>query len=258
MYTSFASFTFHTFSLYLSFAILITIGIMAWRLHPDVPVRHTVDVGLAALVIGFLLARAEYVWLNWVVFAEDLSKITNMQTGGLDWHGAAIGGLLGTWAMARIRGVPFAAVLDVAAPALPVIAFAGWTACRAVGCAYGAEVQTLAFHPTWQVTETRDIFGIVAPRYDTHSFGQWLSWALVVTVAILWLRNTPQQRPERRFWWVWCVFAAGMLIIGTVRADFTPVWAGLRADQWLDAGVLLIGMVGIWQSRNHSPEPGTP
>lgn len=243
MFTSIDRFTFPTFALYIALAALISGAIAVWRLHRQgAKLGAAVDVMLGALLLGFLLARAEYALLNPDAFSGNWRGVFTMQPGGLDWHGALFGGAVGAWLMACVRGVPFADVLAALAPAVPLVAFAGWTACRAIGCAYGAEVPTLALYPAWQVAETPNIFGIIAPRYDTHRFGQAAAWLLLLTLALLWMR--PRRVGAWGFWLMVCGLAAAMFVIGGYRADIAPVWAGLRADRWLDGVVFAWGVVG--------------
>ncbi|MEL6150337.1 MAG: prolipoprotein diacylglyceryl transferase family protein, partial [Chloroflexota bacterium] len=213
MFTAIGRFTFHTFTLYLSVALLCSVAVAWLRLRRTVPARAIADAALVALVFGFVLARAEYVLLNRDLFAGNLQGVFAMRPGGMDWHGAVIGGVLGVWIVEKLRKLPAPTLLEAFAPAVPLVAFAGWTACRAVGCVYGTEVQTLALYPVWMVTEGRDIFGIVAPRYDTHTFGQVLSWVLLVMVGVFWLRDVPRNRPGVQFWLVVALFTTGMLAI---------------------------------------------
>jgi prolipoprotein diacylglyceryltransferase len=244
MFTSIGSFTFHTYTLFLSLAILCSGGVAWFRLHTHMSARASADVFVAMVASGFVLARAEYALLNWDVFAGQPTRVFNMLTGGLDWHGAVLGALLGMGLVARVRRLDMSLLLEAYTPALPLVAFAGWTACRRVGCVYGVEVETLAFYPAWMVTEGRDIYGIIAPRYDTHTFGQALSWGLLVGLGALWLRGW--QAPPGAALAVFCV---GMAAIGTIRGDHAPVWAGVRADLWLDAAVFSVAVVMIMIAR---------
>jgi len=209
---------------------------------------------------AFLGARAEYVALNWALFSADLARVYNMDTGGLDWHGAVIGALLVLWMADRCGWATAEQLLPRLTPALPLIGLAAWTACRPVGCAYGAEVATLAYYPAWAVTEGRDIFGIIAPRYDTHTYGQALAWLLLVITGGRWLIG---RVPRWGVWGQLALWSSGMFGIGFWRADYALVWGGLRADQWQDLLLLALALVMLWRSRRphvrstagHTPRP---
>ena len=115
-------------------------------------------------------------------------------------------------------------------PALPLLAFAGWLGCAAAVCGYGAEVDTLAHYPAFAVAESRDVYGIIAPRYNTQLFGLALALVLLALSFVL-LRYDGLK--YRRFWILLALFSIGMLGIGFYRGDSVPILLGLRADQWL-------------------------
>lgn len=191
-----------------------------------------IDAAVAALILGVIGARLEYVLLTWDHFATRMDEIPRFDLGGLGWHGAVIGGYVGMTLAARLRGLDRRETLRRFAWALPLLACAAWIGCGAVGCAYGREVDTLANYPAWLAWEARDVYGILAPRYSTARFGA----ILALFTALIGLRV----RPERRFWVLLTLFSAGMFAVGFLRADAAPVIAGLRADQLIDAIFALV------------------
>ncbi|MFN8450211.1 MAG: prolipoprotein diacylglyceryl transferase family protein [Anaerolineae bacterium] len=223
------------FSLALALGIALGIGVGIWRMtqRPGA----VVDACLGALAGGIVGARAGHVLLNGSYFADNLSEALRPNAGGLDWHGALLGGLVGLALVARWRRLSLRDLLDALTPTLPLLAFAGWLGCWAGVCGYGAEVDTLARYPALAAAETRDVYGIVAPRYNTQVFGMAL--ALLILSAVLirrcWLKY-------RRFWLLLALLSLGMFGIGFFRGDSAQVVAGLRADQWLDAGTLVISL----------------
>jgi prolipoprotein diacylglyceryltransferase len=146
----------------------------------------------------------------------------------------------------RWRKLEFARLLDVLTPALPLLALAGWWGCRAANCGFGAEVDTLANYPPLVVAELPDVYGIPAPRYNTQAFG--LALALLVFGLTVWLFRRGLL-VGRRFWLVLALLSAGMFGIGFFRADYAVEIVNLRADQWLDLGVLLVSVVCLAGSR---------
>jgi prolipoprotein diacylglyceryltransferase len=159
-----------------------------------------------------------------------------LNAGGLGWHGALAGGLIGAWMIGKWRGIRLRSLLALCAPLIPPIVFAGGLACAAARCGYGAEVDTLANHPAALVWEAPDVYGIVSPRYAAQRFGMFLALALVPFAWIL--------RGERRFWGLLALAAVGMFAIGFARGDPVPIWADRRADQWLD---LSLALVAAWR-----------
>jgi phosphatidylglycerol:prolipoprotein diacylglycerol transferase len=246
-YTNIGPWSLQTFTVSLALAIVVSIGISLRRARAAVsgsPDEHQragriADTYLGALIGGVLLARAGHVLLSWDYFADNLREAFDLRAGGLDWHGAVIGGLLGLYIMARLRRVSFRDALDALTPALPLIGLAGWWGCLAAACGYGVEVDTLANYPPLVVAELPDIFGIVAPRWNTPLFGLALSaFALLIALLLMafgWLRY-------RRVWFILALLSLGMWGIGFWRADHSLFIVGLRADQWADGLLLVISV----------------
>ena len=243
-YTSFGPLTLQTFTLALALAILASIGIGVYR--TATPRGHVIDACLGALALGIIGARAGHVLLNWEHFAYNTRDIPRLYTGGLDWHGALLGGLVGLVLVTHWRRIALRPVLDALTPALPLLALAGWWGCMAANCAFGAEVDTLANYPPLLVAERPDVYGIPAPRYNTQLFGLILSALALGLAALLLWRGW---LPLRRFWWVLALLSLGMFGIGFFRADFAIMVRGLRADQWLDLAVLALALAGAVFSR---------
>jgi len=224
-----------------------------------IPLSAWVDTAIMALCGAALFGRAGHVALQWDYFAAHLDEAWRLNAGGVDWHGAALGGLIGAWIAGQIRrwvgartrqerarhALPlrFATVLALYAPLVPLIALWTWIGCASSGCASGAEVDTLANYPALIVRELLDVYGIVAPRWNTPLFGivgSTLIFALMV--GLRWRRGAH----ARQFWLALALTAALMLAIGTVIR-------GLRADMVLDIGAIIIGAMGtVWIPKSLS------
>ncbi len=276
LYTQFGPWSIPTFRLTVGIAILLSLLVGLYRQQQR---GRLVDVYSGALVLGIIGARLFHVALNWDYFTDNQTEMWVIGAGGLDWHGALLGGLLGAslmlWLQPRIRMLlanlsylinldawlplchemerglggedfnspSFNQLLDSLAPALPLIGLGGWVGCLAAGCGYGREVDSLANYPRWMSSELVDVFGIVAPRFNTPYFGIVLSLLgfLLVLLSVLWRwRSSTSQVTGQRFWWLLALMSVGMFIIGFYRADHTFIIVGLRADQVLDV------MIGLW------------
>lgn len=237
-------FSIRTFTLLVALAALLCFLLAARQLQQRWQV--TADVCLAALAGGLVGARVIHVLLQWSYFADNPGEAFRLNAGGLDWHGAVLGGLVGLGLVTRWRRLPFHHTLDALTPALPLLALASWVGCLAAFCGYGAEVATLAYYPAYAASETPDVYGIVAPRYNTQWFGIALAVCLLLIVALLQWRRGHRRGwlATRRFWLVLALLSLGMFAIGFFRGDPVPVIAGLRADQVLD---LLLAVLSGWQ-----------
>jgi phosphatidylglycerol---prolipoprotein diacylglyceryl transferase len=225
----------HAFTAWIGFGvaagIAIAIGAAALRRERLFP---WLDTSIGAVIGGVVGARAFHVWLNWEYFSAHTDQITMLNMGGLDWHGALFGGMIGLVIAARLRRVPLTPLIDSLALALPIGAAATWMACGAANCGYGLEVQTLADYPQWLVTESPDVYGITAPRLNLPPVGIILAIivlaVIIVLVILRWLIGL-------RLWLALTLYALGMAVISFFRAEYVPIWFGRRADQILDLAV---------------------
>jgi prolipoprotein diacylglyceryltransferase len=320
LYTQIGPWRLHTFTLALGVVIVLSLIIAVRRSQPR---GLAIDACLGALLGGVIVARLFHVLLHWDYFVDNLPEARNIGAGGLDWHGAVLGGLLGLGivtsyqlsvtsikrgadananynanastphplkvnstlslisASLRLKffisslrlcvasllwdggsnilspppyvSLRFTVLLDSLTFALPLIGLGAWYGCLAAGCGYGREVDTLANYPAWAASEYVDVFGIVAPRFNTPYFGMALCGIGLALAGFsgLWRRRRMRQssaptlpalRPPGRFWLLLALLSGGMFVIGFFRGDRALYWYGLRADQLLDLIMLLWGL----------------
>ncbi|MBL8156406.1 MAG: prolipoprotein diacylglyceryl transferase, partial [Anaerolineae bacterium] len=195
LYTTIGPWTLQTFTWLVGAAALVSLALA--RRQSRGAVR--IDTLLAVLVGAVIGARGLHVALHWDTFQTALGEAANLAAGGLSWHGAVGGGLIGLalmWQIERRRGVAvsFRAVLDALALALPLIGLASWTGCIAAGCGWGQEVDTLANTPGWLVWESIDVYGIPAPRLSTQRFGIVLCVIVLLILIVLYWRRVGEGR----------------------------------------------------------------
>lgn len=236
-------FSIRTFTALIAAAVLlglVSVTRAAFLRRDPRPLRWF-DAGLGALIGGVIGARLFHVLLTWNYFVDHLGEIPNIRAGGLSWHGAVYGGLIGLWLVARWRDVPFRPLTDAVALIVPVGVMAVWQGCWASACGYGKEVWTLADFPAWAVSERADIFGIVAPRYNAQLFGVWLGAGLLAVIGLIallgWLKGY-------RLWIILALAGAGMFILAFFRGDQVPSFLrNLTQDQLLDTSVVVFGII---------------
>ncbi len=246
-YTMIGPITLQTYTLLLAIGVSLSAAISVYRL-PGRPGR-VLDACLGGLAGGAIGARVLHVLLNWAHFSTRPDQILQFSSGGLDWHGAVIGGLIGLYAVSRWRGLGLSRLLDALVIALPLLALTGWLGCWAAGCAYGAEVETLAYYPAIAVSIAPDVYGIPAPRYNTQFFGVLVALGLLLLAAgLVWKKLATGWR----FWLILGLLSLSMFVIGFFRADYAIMLAGLRADQWLDVFMLGCALVGGWMMRHET------
>ncbi|MBX3064169.1 MAG: prolipoprotein diacylglyceryl transferase [Anaerolineae bacterium] len=212
------------------------------------------DLALAAILLAIPFARLGHVTLNWNYFSAHSREITNIAAGGLDWHGALFGALLGVGIVGGLRKLNLKVLLDRLALLFPILAATVWIACATSNAAYGIEVRTLADFPSLIVVESPDVYGIVAPRLALVTFGVLLAVAVMVILLIAhwsgWLYGG-------KLWIALILYGIGMALIGFFRAEYVPIWLGRRADQILDVFVVVLATIllvigRLWHWRRAS------
>jgi phosphatidylglycerol:prolipoprotein diacylglycerol transferase len=189
-------------------------ALVGWRLWRG-PARAWTLICVAVLAGGVLGGRMAHVLAHWGYFQFAPGEALRLDGGGLDWWGAALGGLGGAALAARVQRRKLAPILDALTPALPLLALAGSLGCWAATCAYGAEVPTLAGVSTLVAAELPDVYGLVAPRYQTQLWMAGWSLLLLGLVGVWFWRGW---LARWRFWLALALVALGMAIIGPYRA----------------------------------------
>jgi phosphatidylglycerol---prolipoprotein diacylglyceryl transferase len=240
------------FTAWIATGVVIGIGIiLSVAMRRQQRLMPWFDAATNAVVGGVIGARAFHVWLNWSYFSAHTDQIIAFQSGGLDWHGAVIGGLLGATLVGLASRIPLSLLMDGFALALPVGAMATWIGCGAANCGYGVEVPTLADYPAWLVSESPDVYGTIAPRLNLSVLGIVLA---VLVLAVVLALVAFERFGGARLWLALALYSLGMALISFFRAEYVPTWFGRRADQVLDlvvalGAILLFGIVASIQQR---------
>ena len=242
-----------TYTLLLDLAILVGLGLLALFGHfsGEKPSRW-VDAGLGAIAGGIVLGRLGHVAIHWAYFSEHMVEIAQVWRGGIDWHGAVVGGLAALAVGCRLLGLNFRAVTDALSFILPMGAALTYSGCLMVSCGHGREVASLADYPRFLVAELPDLYGVVAPRLASQLYGVVLSLLLIVVAGILAWRV---QRQGVRFWIVLGLLGLIAFGIGFTRGDAVPPVGSLRLDQVLDLGIVALALTGTLIASRPLPVP---
>lgn len=206
-----------------------------------------VDGAFAAALGALLGGRAGYVWLHRDYFAGHPAEVWQLWLGGLAYHGALLGGLLGfaLWARLsrRARGVGTARFADLFAPGLALLILAGWVACGVEGCAYGRE--PAAIGPLFPLVagDLPDDYGVYGLRYRTQLLGV-VGSALVLGLSV-WasLRGRLAHSPGALFWLTLAGLSLVRVGVALVRGDPVLLVGGYRLDLLLDGAIALMSLV---------------
>jgi phosphatidylglycerol:prolipoprotein diacylglycerol transferase len=222
-----------------SYTVIMGLGLAAaaglsHRLAPRRPAAAGWPDGLLAALVGAIVGgRIGYVVANWGYFSAEPDEIGLVWAGGLGYHGALVGGLLGLWLWSRRRGRSFVAVAGLLAPGLVLAHAFGWLACWFEGCAYGREAALGLL-----AADLPDGYGVFAVRYQTQLIGLGLSLAALIVVLWRW----PRLAAGQAFALALLLVSAGRAVVSLLRGDAALMIGAARLDTVID-GALALGAV---------------
>jgi prolipoprotein diacylglyceryltransferase len=247
----------HIFALLLGLSGSFGLAWVAWEAPPE-SLNQNLNAGLILLLGGILGGRALYLALQWPYYQAHMGEMPQIYAGGLSWIGAAGGGLVTLALYARLQRVHLGALLDGLFPLAALIVVGAWMACWLNGYAYGPQSSA------WWAVPARDEWGMMAPRLPVQPLGA------LVSLGVLWLvdrlrkrYSSPQEvdtdqpaiQPGLIAIFGYFCLSLEVFVLSFLRADPTPIWAGLRLDTWSALGfTLLTGLAWIYLSlEGNSP-----
>jgi phosphatidylglycerol:prolipoprotein diacylglycerol transferase len=220
-------FAVRSYTLLLDAGLLLALGILYRRAS-----RRTarpllwLDGALVALVLGVLGGRIGYVGAHWAYYQDKQGQILKYWLGGLSWHGALLGALVGLAVYCHVRRVPFWHLADELALGAPLVGAAAWGGCLLAGCGYGREVPDAH----WLAADLPDLFGVWALRYNVQLLA--VGWSLAVGVVLWALRDAVPAGARAGLFML--LYGIGMGLVDPLRADTPPQWGAWRLDALLD------------------------
>ncbi|KAA9224637.1 MULTISPECIES: prolipoprotein diacylglyceryl transferase [Corynebacterium] len=222
------------------------------------------DIAIAVIPAGIIGGRLYHVATDWEKYfglganPADALKITN---GGLGIWGAVALGVLAAWAVAKWRKVPFAPVLDAAAPAIILG--------QAIGRLGNWFNQELYGGPTslpWglEIYQRVDEFGRVAPVTGT-STGEVLAvvhptflyemvWNVLACLVIVWADRKFKMGGGRVFALYVAAYTLGRFFIELMRVDDATLIFGVRINNITSLVVFFCAVIALWILRSKSRE----
>lgn len=149
----------HTYGVLIAVGTLLAVLVTnRWAIQEGLPKETMTDIAFWSIVGAVVGARAEFVRVNWAMFADQgIGKMLNVRDGGLVFYGGLLAVLVVFVGLIRQRGLPMMKVLDILAPMIPFGQMFGRLGCFAAGCCHGVPTDV-----PWAVTFTDP--RSVAPR----------------------------------------------------------------------------------------------
>ena len=244
---SIGSYPIYSFGVFVALGCVVASYVIAsqafrMRIDRDTALEACVWV-VAAAVLG---ARLGFVTQNLGFYASHPGDILNMRAGGMSWHGALVGIVVGAWIPTRRVGVSLLDFLDVAAPGVLVGLGIGRIGCFLNGCCYG-KVTASAFSIVTLIEQ--DQLHWVA-RYPTQLVEMTLAF-LCVPLLLLWLRH--RRFRGEIFLGFLAVYSVIRFVVEFFREGATLGGTPLTLAQWVS--VVLVLMCGAFIAWRRASTP---
>ncbi len=206
-----------------------------------------IDLALFAVPLAVIGARIYYVVFDWSNYQYHLLDIFAVWKGGLAIYGGVIGGALGCLLFSKVKKVPLADVMDIAAPGLILGQAIGRWGNFFNQEAYG----NLISNPAWQWFP----YGVYIEElgeWHQAAFFYESMWNLIVFAALLLYFNRAKHKGNVTAMY-FVLYGAGRAFIEGLRMD--SLWLiqnVVRVSQALSILLVVAGTLYI-ALRHHKP-----
>ncbi|WP_106589565.1 prolipoprotein diacylglyceryl transferase [Salsuginibacillus halophilus] len=200
------------------------------------------DLLLFAVPISIVSARLYYVIFQWEHFANDPGRIIAVWEGGLAIHGALIGAVLTAVVYARVKGLSFWKIADVAAPSIllgqAIGRWGNFMNQEAHGGPVSREFLEGLMLPEFIIQQM-----YIDGTYYHPTFLYESLWSLLGVAVLLYLRRVNLHRGEMFLTYViWYSF--GRFFIEGLRTDSLMIGDTVRVAQLISI-LLIAGAVAL-------------
>lgn len=208
---------------------------------------QVLDLALALLVGGLVGGRVLSVICDWDLYANGpFYQLFNIRGGGLAWHGALGGGLIG-FVIYRLRsGIPSGKLVDLATPGVLIGHVVGRIGCFLNGCCVGRPTDV-----AWAVTFPDAPEWGGALRHPTQIYEALVEVAIVLFIIYVWERR---QRPSGSTFFLYFLLYAGARFFIEFIRDEPLLRFGLDLAQYISIGMIVFSLCGLaWCARAGAP-----
>lgn len=199
-----------------------------------------VDLILFAVPIAIICARIYYVTFQWEYYAQHPGEIIKIWNGGIAIHGALIGSVLTTIIFAKVRGVSFWKLADIAAPSLLLGQAIGRWGNFINQEAHGGEVTRVFLENMHLPTFIIDQMYINGAYYHPTFLYESL-WNVLGVIVLLLLRKVNLRRGEIFLsYLVW--YSIGRFFIEGLRTDSLMLTETLRIAQVISLTIIVVAL----------------
>ena len=199
------------------------------------------DVALWGVPLALIGARIYYVIFRWADYASDPLSVLRVWEGGLAIYGGVIGGLIGVYALSRVRKLSFWALIDMTVPFLLLGQAIGRWGNFFNQEAYGNPVldKALQFFP---------MAVLVNGQWYQATFFYESAWDFI-GFLILWATRKKWRLGDGLPLYM-IIYGAGRVWIEGLRSDSLYVpGTPIRISQVLSGAMILAGLIYFWIRR---------
>jgi phosphatidylglycerol:prolipoprotein diacylglycerol transferase len=201
-----------------------------------------VDLVLFAVPIAIICARTYYVIFEWNYYADNPSQILNIRQGGLAIHGGLIGAVITAIVFAKVRGVSFWKLADIAAPSILLGQAIGRWGNFMNQEAHGGPVTRAyleSLHLPDFIINQMNIDG----TYYHPTFLYESLWNITGVIILLLLRKVNLRRGELFFsYLIW--YSVGRFFVEGLRTD-SLMLGPLRVAQVISVVIIVVSIIFI-------------
>jgi phosphatidylglycerol---prolipoprotein diacylglyceryl transferase len=213
-------------------------------LHPDT----FVDLLVWAIPIAILSARAYYVIFEWDYYSQNPGDIIKVWNGGIAIHGALIGAVITAIVFAKMKGISFWKLADIAAPSIILGQAIGRWGNFMNQEAHGGEVTRTFLENLYLPQFIIDQMYINGTYYHPTFLYESL-WNIAGFVLLLVLRRKVNLRRGEIFlsYVIW--YSIGRLFVEGMRTDSLMLTEYLRMAQVISIVLIIAGAALIIYRR---------
>jgi phosphatidylglycerol---prolipoprotein diacylglyceryl transferase len=213
-------------------------------LHPDT----FVDLLVWAIPIAILSARAYYVIFEWDYYSQNPGDIIKVWNGGIAIHGALIGSVITALIFAKIKGISFWKLADIAAPSIILGQAIGRWGNFMNQEAHGGEV-TRAFLENLQLPQFIIDQMYINGTYYHPTFLYESLWNIAGFILLLVLRRKVNLRRGELFlsYVIW--YSIGRFFVEGMRTDSLMLTEFLRIAQVISIVLVIVAAALIIYRR---------
>ena len=181
------------------------------------------DMVLWAVPIGVICARAYYCIFYWELYRDDPISVLYIWEGGLAIYGGIIGGALTLLVVAKVKKIPAAVLLDLAAMAVIIGQFCG---------RWGNFMNREAFGTETTLPWRMELTTVLGKTVDVHPTFLYESlWNVVGLLLIVFVVSKARRFDGENTWFYFLWYGIGRFWIEGLRTDSLYLFDWTIGDQ---------------------------